>query len=72
MVEPYARIFGDELVKRVREFLLIAATFGLDRNAGHRRLGLHRLGYQILTRDGAPAPGDSSVQALSAAFAEDT
>lgn len=29
----------------------------VDGNAPRRRLGLHRLGYQLLHRDGTPAPG---------------
>lgn len=37
--------------------IVLRAYDQMDGNAARRRLGLYRLGYQILTRDGRPVPG---------------
>jgi hypothetical protein len=37
--------------------IVVDAWDQVDGNARRRRLGLHRLGYQLLHRDGTPAPG---------------
>lgn len=37
--------------------IVVRAFDQMDGNAKRRRLGLYRLGYQILNRDGSPAPG---------------
>lgn len=37
--------------------IVVRAYDQMDGNAARRRLGLYRLGYQILKRDGQPAPG---------------
>ena len=37
--------------------IVVEAYDQVDHNASRRRLGLYQLGYQVLQRDGAPAPG---------------
>jgi sugar lactone lactonase YvrE len=37
--------------------IIVRAYDQMDGNAGYRRLGLYRLGYQLFKADGAPAPG---------------
>jgi sugar lactone lactonase YvrE len=37
--------------------VVVRAYDQMDGNAARRRLGLYRLGYQVLTADGRPAPG---------------
>lgn len=56
---------GERLQERRRGRLLVDgrvqvvvdAWDQVDGNARRRRLGLYRLGYQVLNRDGSPAPG---------------
>jgi sugar lactone lactonase YvrE len=43
--------------------IVVRAYDQMDGNAARRRLGLYRLGYQILNPDGAPAPGFDEGQA---------
>ena len=44
-------------VVRGRIRIVVQAYDQADGNAGYRRLGLYRLGYQVFTADGAPARG---------------
>jgi hypothetical protein len=37
--------------------VVVRAYDQMDGNAARRRLGLYRLGYQVLRTDGSPAPG---------------
>jgi len=37
--------------------IVVRAYDQMDGNAARRRLGLYRLGYQVLMSDGTPAPG---------------
>ena len=37
--------------------IIVRAYDQMDGNAGYRRLGLYRLGYQLFKADGSPAPG---------------
>ncbi|HEX6622889.1 MAG TPA: NHL repeat-containing protein [Pyrinomonadaceae bacterium] len=48
---------GGRLVVRGRVRIVVEAHDRADMNPERRRLGLYRLGYQILTPDLAPAPG---------------
>jgi hypothetical protein len=45
------------LVVQGRVSIVVDAFDRNDANASRRRLGLYRLGYQILKPDGTPAPG---------------
>lgn len=45
------------LVVRGEVSIVVEAYDQVDHNAARRRLGLYRLGYQVLRSDGAPAPG---------------
>jgi hypothetical protein len=40
--------------------IVVAAYDRVDGNAGGRKLGLYKIGYQLLREDGAPAPGFES------------
>ena len=56
---PAARVAGRYVVRgRVR--IVADAWDRVDGNARRRRLGLHRLGYQVLWPDGAPVAGFES------------
>jgi sugar lactone lactonase YvrE len=56
---PAPRVTGRYLVTgRVR--IVADAWDRVDGNAARRRLGLHRLGYQVLAPDGTPMPGFES------------
>ena len=48
---------GGRLVLRGRVRLVVDAYDQVDGNQSRRRLGLYKLGYQLLTPDGAPAHG---------------
>ncbi|MFL6257449.1 MAG: gluconolaconase [Pyrinomonadaceae bacterium] len=48
---------GAHHVVRGRVRIVVDAFDQVDGNQPRRRLGLYRLGYQILQRDGSPAPG---------------
>ena len=48
---------GRLLVPRGRLRVVVDAHDQVDGNAARRRLGLYRLGYQLLRADGSPAPG---------------
>ncbi|MBX3277167.1 MAG: hypothetical protein KF868_04085 [Acidobacteria bacterium] len=49
---------GNQSVEvRGRARIIVYSYDQMDGNAGYRRLGLYRLGYQVLTADGRPAPG---------------
>jgi sugar lactone lactonase YvrE len=48
---------GGRLVLRGRVRIVVDAFDQVDGNQARRRLGLYRLGYQLLLPDGAPAPG---------------
>lgn len=48
---------GGRLVLRGRVRIVVDAFDQVDGNQPRRRLGLYRLGYQILQPDGSPAPG---------------
>ena len=48
MLDAHARIFGDQLVQRVRELLLFAAPLRLDREARHRRREHDRLQVVVI------------------------
>ena len=59
-VEPGARVAGKRagrLVVRGRVRVVVDAFDQVDGNQPRRRLGLYKLGYQLLLPDGAPAPG---------------
>jgi sugar lactone lactonase YvrE len=48
---------GGRLVVRGRVRIVVDALDQVDGNQPRRRLGLYRLGYQLLQTDGTPAPG---------------
>jgi hypothetical protein len=48
---------GGRLLLRGRVRIVVDAFDQVDGNQARRRLGLYRLGYQLLRPDGAPAPG---------------
>ena len=48
---------GRLIVPRTRVSIVVDAFDRVDGNQARRRLGLYRLGYQLLRADGAPAPG---------------
>jgi DNA-binding beta-propeller fold protein YncE len=48
---------GRVVVGRGRVRVVVDALDQMDGNAARRRLGLYRLGYQLLRADGRPAPG---------------
>jgi hypothetical protein len=48
--------------------IVVRAYDQMDGNAARRRLGLYQLGYQVLKRDGAPAPGFSAEPLLTISF----
>ena len=48
---------GRTVVGRGRVRVVVEALDQVDGNAARRRLGLYRLGYQLLSSDGQPAPG---------------
>ncbi|MFL6335596.1 MAG: gluconolaconase [Pyrinomonadaceae bacterium] len=48
---------GGRLVLRGRVRIVVDALDQVDGNQPRRRLGLYRLGYQLLQPDGTPAPG---------------
>jgi hypothetical protein len=48
---------GGRLVVRGRVSIVVDAFDQVNGNAARRRLGLYRLGFQILHADGNPAPG---------------
>lgn len=48
---------NDELVVKGRVRIVVDAFDRADMNPERRRLGLYKLGYQLLKRDGSPAPG---------------
>jgi sugar lactone lactonase YvrE len=48
---------GGRLVVRGDVNIVVEAYDQVDRNAARRRLGLYKVGYQILRSDGTPAPG---------------
>jgi hypothetical protein len=48
---------GGRLLLRGRVRIVVDAFDQVDGNQARRRLGLYRLGYQLLLPDGAPAPG---------------
>ncbi|HLL77196.1 MAG TPA: hypothetical protein VK421_18225 [Pyrinomonadaceae bacterium] len=48
---------GRTVVGRGRIRIVVDALDQVDGNAARRRLGLYRLGYQLLVTDGNPAPG---------------
>jgi hypothetical protein len=59
--EPGAKAKGKRPKPRLpvpgRLRIIVRAYDQVDDNAGHRRLGLYRLSYQVLKADGSPAPG---------------
>jgi sugar lactone lactonase YvrE len=48
---------GDRLLVSGRVRIVVDAFDRTDLNAERRRLGLYKLGYQVLKADGSPAPG---------------
>ncbi|HZT61019.1 MAG TPA: hypothetical protein VFA21_20610 [Pyrinomonadaceae bacterium] len=48
---------GGRLVVRGRVRIVVDAYDQVDGNQSRRRLGLYKLGYQLLSADGSPAPG---------------
>jgi NHL repeat len=48
---------GGRLVVRGRVRIVVDAFDQVDGNQSRRRLGLYKLGYQLLAPDGSPAPG---------------
>jgi sugar lactone lactonase YvrE len=48
---------GQRLVVRGRVKIVVDAYDQVDGNQSRRRLGLYKLGYQVLRADGTPAPG---------------
>jgi len=48
---------GDRLIVRGSVRIVVDAFDRTNMNAERRRLGLYKLGYQILNADGSPAPG---------------
>jgi sugar lactone lactonase YvrE len=48
---------GDRLVVSGQVRIVVDAFDRTDMNASRRRLGLYKLGYQVLKSDGTPAPG---------------
>lgn len=49
---------GKQIVEvRGRARIIVYSYDQIDGNAGYRRLGPYRFGYQVLTADGRPAPG---------------
>jgi sugar lactone lactonase YvrE len=48
---------GRLVVPRTRVSIVVDAFDRVDGNQARRRLGLYKLGYQLLMPDGAPAPG---------------
>ncbi|MCA1814882.1 MAG: gluconolaconase [Acidobacteria bacterium] len=48
---------GGRLVVRGAVRVVVGAYDQVDGNAARRRLGLYKLGFQVLRADGAPAPG---------------
>src|SRR3712207_5703300 len=51
---------GGRLLLRGKVRIVVDAYDQVDGNQSRRRLGLYRLGYQLLTPDGSPAPGFDS------------
>ncbi|HEX7957114.1 MAG TPA: hypothetical protein VF508_09235, partial [Pyrinomonadaceae bacterium] len=54
---PFKEKRGGRLVLRGRVRVVVDAFDQVDGNQQRRRLGLYRLGYQLLRPDGTPAPG---------------
>ena len=48
---------GDRLLVKGEVRIVVDAFDRTNMNADRRRLGLYKLGYQVLKRDGSPAPG---------------
>src|ERR1041384_5877066 len=48
---------GDRLIVRGQVRIVVDAYDRTNMNAERRRLGLYKLGYQVLKADGSPAPG---------------
>ncbi|HKR00683.1 MAG TPA: SMP-30/gluconolactonase/LRE family protein [Pyrinomonadaceae bacterium] len=48
---------GNQITVRGDVRVVVRAYDQMDGNAARRRLGLYQLGYQVLKRDGGPAPG---------------
>jgi murein DD-endopeptidase MepM/ murein hydrolase activator NlpD len=55
--EPLRERRRGRLIVDGRVRLIVDAWDQVDGNLARRRLGLYRLGYQVLHRDGTPAPG---------------
>jgi hypothetical protein len=55
--QPFKRRVKGRLLIRGRVQTVVDAWDQVDGNAARRRLGLYALGYQVLRRDGSPAPG---------------
>jgi DNA-binding beta-propeller fold protein YncE len=55
--EPLRERRRGRLLVNGRVRIVVDVWDQVDGNAARRRLGLYRLGYQILNRDGTPAPG---------------
>jgi hypothetical protein len=55
--QAFTRRVKGRLPIRGRVHVVVDAWDQVDGNAARRRLGLYRLGYQILRDDGSPAPG---------------
>ncbi len=57
---PLTARAGGRLIVEGRVRVVVDAWDQADGNEARRRLGLYRLGYQVLERDGSPAPGFES------------
>lgn len=55
--ERLTDVRNNRLVVRGDVSIVVEAYDQVDHNAARRRLGLYKLGYQILRADGTPAPG---------------
>jgi sugar lactone lactonase YvrE len=55
--QPYKQRLKGRLLVHGRVQVVVDAWDQVDGNAARRRLGLYRLGYQLLLADGTPAPG---------------
>ncbi|HEY0320737.1 MAG TPA: NHL repeat-containing protein [Pyrinomonadaceae bacterium] len=55
--ERFTEMRGGRLIVRGDVSIVVEAYDQVDGNAARRRLGLYKLGYQILRADGTPAPG---------------
>jgi sugar lactone lactonase YvrE len=60
--QPVTRRVGGRVALSGRVHIIVDAWDQVDGNRPGRRLGLYDLGYQILRRDGSPAPGFEAVR----------